>query len=150
ASGARYVLKFANREEALEILNMQNRTMDYLAGRQTGLAWPHVMQSRAGNRIVPVGSEDAYFARLLTWVEGGCLAYVQPRGSALLASLGQALARVDSALAGFSHPAAHRVMHWDLRQASMARRHLGLLEESRQRMLAPIFEAWEAIDWSAL
>ena len=106
----------------------------------------------SGNEIVPVGSEHdaAFFVRLLTWVEGGCLAYVNPRSPRLLASLGRALARTDTALAAFDHHAAHRTMHWDLRNASMAGRHVGLLTDSQRRLIGPTFEAWERLDWRDL
>ena len=69
--GAEHVLKIANALESLEVLDLQNQAIAYLAARQTGLEWPRVVPSRSGDRIVPVG---AYFVRLLTWVPGVCFA----------------------------------------------------------------------------
>ena len=151
AAGRQFVLKIANSEEALEILDLQNKVLAFLASRETGLEWPGVTPTSSGNLIVPVGGEDgpAYFMRMLTWVEGVCFVRV-PHTPQLLASLGEAIARTDLALAGFEHPAAHRPMHWDLRQAAMARAHLELLPDARRHLVEPIFAAWDAIDWSKL
>src|SRR5208282_4716224 len=88
--------------------------------------------------------------RLFTWVDGVPMATVQPHSADLLRSLGAALARVDRALAGFEHAAAHRVFYWDLRHASMAWRYLDLLPEPRRRMLQPFIDAWQALDWDRL
>ena len=150
-AGRQFVLKIANSEEALEILDLQNKVLTFLASQETGLGWPAVAPTSSGNLVVPVGCDDgpAYFMRMLTWVEGVCFARV-PHTPQLLASLGEALAQTDLALGGFEHPAAHRPMHWDLRQAAMARAHLELLPESRRHLVEPIFAAWDAIDWSKL
>jgi len=152
SAGAQFVLKISNPEEALEVLDLQNKAVKFLAASDTGLEWPRVVPTRSGNEIVPIGSEGgpAYFIRLLTWVEGRCLGYVRPHGHELLASLGRGLAATDAALAGFSHHAAHRTLYWDVRNAALARRHLGLLSASQRAMVEPFFDAWEKIDWRTL
>src|SRR5262245_7232465 len=151
-SGRQFVLKIANPGESLEVLHLQNAMIRTLSDGDTGLDWPSVIPTRSGNLIVPAGSEGgtAYFVRLLTWVEGVCMAEAGPHSPAMLASLGQALGRIAATLARFDHPAAHRTLHWDLRQASMARRHLPLLSKAQRGLVDPIFHAWEAIDWSAM
>jgi 4-aminobutyrate aminotransferase-like enzyme/Ser/Thr protein kinase RdoA (MazF antagonist) len=150
--GRQYVLKIANASEALEVLNLQNRAIQFLSARNTSLEWPCVVPSRSGNEIVPAGSWNgaAFFVRLLTWVPGVPLAEVKPHSRELLRSLGRALASMDRAFANFDHPAAHRTLHWDLRQAGMAHAHLKLLSETQRRLLEPIFHAWEQVDWQGL
>ena len=150
--GPRFVLKIANREEALEVLDLQNKLLERLAASATGLAFPRLVAARSGLEITPVPGEDgaAYFVRLLTWVDGVPMATVQPHSVELLRSLGAALARVDRALAGFEHAAAHRIFYWDLRHASMAWRYLDLLPEERRRILRPFIDAWQALDWDSL
>ncbi len=91
-----------------------------------------------------------HLVRLLSWIPGQCMGDATPHSKEMLASLGRAVAQVDLALAGFDHPAAHRTLHWDLRQAEQARAHLALLPEARQRLLRPIFETWSRIDWAGL
>ena len=152
ASGPRFVLKIANREEGLEVLDLQNKLLHFLAARQFGVETPRVVATRAGLEITPVAAEDgaAYFVRLLTWVDGAPLATIRPHSPALLHSLGASLARMDTALADFSHPASRRTFYWDLRHASMAWPYLDLLPEARGAMLEPFRAAWEALDWSRL
>jgi 4-aminobutyrate aminotransferase-like enzyme/Ser/Thr protein kinase RdoA (MazF antagonist) len=151
-TGPRFVLKIANRDEGLEVLDLQNKLLEFLATRDTGLEFPRLVAARSGLAITPVAAGDgaAYFVRVLTWVDGVCLAAVQPHSAALLRSLGAALARLDHALAGFEHAAAHREFYWDLRRASLAWPHLDLLPEPRRRLLQPFVDAWAAVDWSRL
>jgi 4-aminobutyrate aminotransferase-like enzyme/Ser/Thr protein kinase RdoA (MazF antagonist) len=150
-AGPRFVLKIANRDEGLEILDLQNKLLQFLAGAGTGLAFPRLVAARSGLEITPVGADgEAYFVRLLTWVDGVCLATVQPHSPMLLRSLGAALALLNQALQRFSHAAAHRVLYWDLRHAAMAWPHSDLLPESRRRVLQPFRDAWESLDWNRL
>ena len=44
-AGAEYVLKIANAEEASEVLDLQNRAIDFLRSQRTGLEWPRVVGS---------------------------------------------------------------------------------------------------------
>ncbi|HYW42986.1 MAG TPA: aminotransferase class III-fold pyridoxal phosphate-dependent enzyme [Bryobacteraceae bacterium] len=152
ASGARYVLKIANSEEALEILDLQNQALKFLAACDTGLTWPRLIPTRSGSEIVPVASASgaAYFVRVLGWVEGACFADVKPHGRELLRSLGRGLGRTDAALANFSHHAARRTFYWDLRRAPLARQHVELLSPAGRSIVEPIFARWEAIDWADL
>ena len=151
-SNSRFVLKIANRDEGFEVLDLQNRLLEWLVARDIGLSFPRLVAARSGLEITPVAGPDgaAYFVRLLTWVDGVPMATVQPHSAGLLRSLGAALARVDNALADFSHAAAHRVLYWDLRHASMAWQYLDLLPKSAQGMLQPFVNSWQALEWDRL
>ena len=146
-AGSGFVLKIANSEETSAILEMQNEAISRLRTAAAGLVWPRLIASRQGEEITKRGGN---FVRLLTWIDGVCLAEVQPHSAALLASLGRALASMDAALAGFDHPAAHREFHWDIRRADLARQHLCLLSPAQRALVEPVFEAWERLDWSRL
>src|SRR6185369_8672336 len=115
------------------------KALQFLADADTGLDWPRVIATLSGNRIVPIGNQGgpAFFVRLLTWVEGDVFAQVRPQTPELRASLGRALASIDLAFARFSHPAAARVLHWDLRQARLARPYLALLPEAGRALVEP-------------
>jgi 4-aminobutyrate aminotransferase-like enzyme/Ser/Thr protein kinase RdoA (MazF antagonist) len=139
--GADFVLKIANGGESREFLELQEAAIARVANGDTGLIWP---------RVVGTAEVDGHIVRLLTWVPGCPMAEAAPYPAALLRSLGHALAKMDLALAGFDRPAAHRNFHWDLRQAEQARAHLPLLTAARARLVAPIFDRWSRIDWSAL
>src|ERR1019366_7244349 len=151
ASGAQFVFKIANQEESPGVLDLQNSLLGFLGAHPTGLEFPRVVPASGGSAIASVTGPDGmpYFVRLLTWVDGICMAQAAPHSVQLLRSLGAALARMDNSLDVFSHPAAHRTVHWDLRQAALARPLLDLLPEPRRRLIEPIFDAWAAIDWSA-
>jgi len=152
SSGPRFVLKIANREEALEVLDLQNKLLERLGRGNTGLAFPRLVAAQSGLEITPVAGEDeaAYFVRLLTWVEGVPMATVQPHSAGLLRSMGAGLARMQEALQDFQHPAAKRILYWDLRRASMAWRHLDLIPEPRRRLLQPFVDGWHSLDWDRL
>jgi 4-aminobutyrate aminotransferase-like enzyme/Ser/Thr protein kinase RdoA (MazF antagonist) len=151
-SGPRFVLKIANRDESPAVLDMQNRLLEFLSQRDIGLTFPRLLATSSGLEMAPVSDAGGslYLVRLLTWVEGISLATVQPQTPELLWSLGNALARLDNALAGFSHPAAERVLYWDLRQAAMAWPYLGLLPDQRRLMIKPFRDAWAALRWNRL
>lgn len=145
--GGRFVLKIANAREDRALVEMQNRALEFLAGRETGLEWPRLLPAASGEGIT---ERDGHMIRLLTWVEGECLALSQPHRPELLASLGRALAKVDRALAEFDDPAVHRTFYWDLRSAAAAEPHLDLLE-ARQRALAePFLRAAMQVDFAGL
>jgi len=139
ASGNRFVLKLANAEEDEGVLDFQNQAL-----RRLGT---EILATIDGRTVAEVAG---HFVRLLPWVEGECLAQVAPHTTELLASLGEKLAEIDAALAGFSHPGMDRTLHWDIRHVDLARRHLPLLSPRRRELVERYFAAWEAIDWSAL
>ena len=149
ASGAQFVIKIANSEEAREVLDLQNQALAFLAQQDTGLEWPRTIGG-AGLQTCVAEDGTTHFVRLLGWVDGACFASVQPHRRELLLSLGRMLARMDAALENFSHPAARRTLYWDLRHARMARPHLDLLTDSQRSLVEPILHAWEQINWSAL
>jgi 4-aminobutyrate aminotransferase-like enzyme/Ser/Thr protein kinase RdoA (MazF antagonist) len=145
--GVGHVLKIANGGESRQFLELQHAVVARLRQAAGDLEWPAVVPACDGTDIVKAGG---HMVRMLTWVPGACYADVRPHPPELLASLGHALARMDLALEDFDMPAAHRQFHWDLRQAADARRFLPLLPAERRELLAPIFAAWERIDWNAL
>jgi 4-aminobutyrate aminotransferase-like enzyme/Ser/Thr protein kinase RdoA (MazF antagonist) len=151
-AGAQYVLKIANSNESHEFLEMQNQMIRFLTDRRVGLNFPRIIASKSGEDIASTRAGDGppHHVRLFTWIDGECLASVQLHTPALLRSLGRALGEMDAALTGFDHPAAHRKFYWDIRHASMAREHLGLIPEPRRKLAAKFLDDWETIDWSRL
>jgi 4-aminobutyrate aminotransferase-like enzyme/Ser/Thr protein kinase RdoA (MazF antagonist) len=146
-AGDCFVLKIANAREDRGILYLQNRTLDFLAAAGTGLDWPRLIPCARGGEM---GEHEGHAVRLLTWIEGEVFAAAQPHDPLLLASLGHALARVDLALEAFAHKAAHRTLYWDLRNASLARPHLALLDETQRELAEPFLFACEQVDFDAL
>jgi 4-aminobutyrate aminotransferase-like enzyme/aminoglycoside phosphotransferase (APT) family kinase protein len=144
--GAHYVLKTANREERLDVLEFQNAAIRRLAAHASGLEWPRILSSSAGEDIMRA---DGHYVRLLSWIEGECFAAV-PHTPGLLRSLGVALGRIANALADFSHAADGRTLYWDLKQSRLARERLPLLSAAQRTLVEPLLDAGEAVDWDAL
>jgi 4-aminobutyrate aminotransferase-like enzyme/Ser/Thr protein kinase RdoA (MazF antagonist) len=152
SSNEQFVLKIANSEESFQFLELQNELIRFLSGRDIALDFPKIVPTSTGNDIASIkgGDDRQHSVRLLTWIDGICLAQVETHGHKLLASLGRTLAQMDKALTEFSHPAADRLFYWDLRNASMARELNGLLPDSRRTLVETFFSEWEKIDWNRL
>ena len=113
----RYVLKIANAAEQIDILDLQNRAMQYV-GRDTDLC-PRIRAATDGREIVEVSGADGtkHFVRLLTYIPGIPLGRVNPHTSELLADLGRFLGHLDLKFQGFTHPALDRDLYWDMKNA---------------------------------
>lgn len=148
----RFVLKIANADEAIEFLELQNQLIRFLTASKIELEFPRIVPTRTGEDIATIKGENGrvHCVRLLTWLDGICFAKAEPHDRKLLSSLGRALAQMDAALAEFSHPGAHRLFYWDLRNAAIARESIGLLPESRRPLVERFFDEWAQIDWSRL
>ena len=152
SSKGQFVLKIANSEESRETLEFQNELIQFLAASKIGLEFPRIVRSKSGEDIATImdSSGQEHFVRLVTWLDGVCLAKTAPHDRKLLSSIGRALAQMDSALARFSHPAVERSFYWDLRNAGRAREFVRLLPESKRAIVERFFAEWEKIEWGDL
>jgi Ser/Thr protein kinase RdoA (MazF antagonist) len=151
-AGEKFVLKFAKSDEARAVLEFQNAVLEWLAARAPALAVPRLKPMRSGATLGEArdGAGRTHYVRLIGWLEGEMYASVRPHDGALLESLGAVLGDLDRALAGFSHPAMHRELHWDLRHAAQALEHLPLLAARQQAVVRQFMAAWHELDWTAL
>jgi Ser/Thr protein kinase RdoA (MazF antagonist) len=76
---------------------------------------------------------------LLSFLPGVALAEVQPHPPELLESLGRFLGEMDAALVDFSHPAANRILKWDLSRSLWAFEKLTAVADPQRRALAEHF-----------
>ncbi|HEY1315143.1 MAG TPA: phosphotransferase [Steroidobacteraceae bacterium] len=153
ADGGKFVLKIANLGDSAQVLDLQNQAMRRVAKAAADCRVPQVLRSRQGLEIERIHHACAgtdHWMRLLTWVDGTVLANAGARDVAMLESIGAGIATIGAALSGFSHPAMHRALQWDLRRAGMAREHTGLLPLTRRARILRLFSEWEEIDWSNL
>ena len=151
--GEKFVLKIANRDDAPQLLDFQHQAMRRVAAPPADCRVQSIVRTRAGADITSI--EDAaagmrHCVRVLTWIEGEVLAACTPRSAALLESIGAGMAGIGAALSGFTHPAMHRVLQWDLRHAGLAREHAHLLPPARRTRVEHAFAGWEKIDWTPL
>jgi Ser/Thr protein kinase RdoA (MazF antagonist) len=152
-SGEKFVLKIANSHDTPQLLDFQNRAMRRVEESTPGCRVQRVVSSLRGGDVVGVrqsGTGRGHRVRLLTWIDGEVLARCASRGPALFESIGAALGKIDAALCSFTHPAMHRVLQWDLRQAGIAREHARLLPTPKRAHVERLFAQWEGIDWSTL
>lgn len=110
AADDRFVLKIANSTDDRPLLEAQNAALAHV-GRSSTLC-PRVIPTVDGEWIAELPT--THLVRLLTWLPGAALASISDPSPPLLASLGAAVAELDSALEDFDHPAVHREFHWDL------------------------------------
>jgi 4-aminobutyrate aminotransferase-like enzyme/Ser/Thr protein kinase RdoA (MazF antagonist) len=156
--GDRFVLKLSQTNEDRALLECQHEVFERLASARDGHAddaarpqrsgttapatgvapfrCPRARPAHSGTCIerVPADGGEAHFVRLLEWVPGRPLATVRPHSPALLEEVGSLLATIDRELADFSHQAARRPLHWDLRQSrEVIERHLPDIADGGRR-----------------
>lgn len=125
--GRRYVLKIASPAESPQVTELQTAALLHLESTDAALPCPRVLPALHGE--VSVRFEDeaggGRTARILSYLPGRLLGECS-RSARQRAGCGRLGGRLARALGGFEHPAADRLMIWDVRQV----RHLsGLLEQ---------------------
>ncbi len=153
ARGAKFVLKIANRDDAPELLDFQHQAMRRVAAAPCGCRVQEVVRSLDGADLSEIRDRAAnvrHCVRVTTWLPGAVLADCRPRSPGLFESIGTGMARIGAALRGFTHPAMHRVLQWDLRHAGLAREHAHLLPRARRTRVERVFTHWETIEWARL
>lgn len=140
-SGKAYTFKIANPAERRENLEFQHSVIQHLSEAGFDLEIPAVIPSVKGEKITEIAAPDGSkrFIRLLAWVEGRCLAEVNPHSPLLLERVGEMCGKLCAALAGFDHPAAHRFLKWDPAQAAWTKEHLPKIAGKEKRELAEYF-----------
>jgi Ser/Thr protein kinase RdoA (MazF antagonist) len=134
-----FVLKVANRSEDAAFLDMQHAALAILA--VAGVPCQQALPATDGRGIVrwqPRAGEPPLLVRVLTWLPGAPLATVLPAGrsAGLLEDLGATMGRTARALAGFDHPAAHRLFQWDaLRGLDVVDGHAGAVRDADRAAL---------------
>lgn len=149
ADGRRYVLKIAHKAEKPSDLHTQNRVLHHLEGQDCPT--PRLVPLIDGGDMGWIESRDGqgrHGLRLLTYLSGQPLAYVQNRSQALLEDLGLQLARMDLALANLGGGEINTGFPWDPASSfDVISRYASLMEDQTLRRLVKRFarEAQERI-----
>jgi len=140
SNGAQFVLKIANSATDSAVLKMQVEALQHIAKVDPELPVPRVFYSRNGLSLeqVQAGGGLTHFVHVLTYMPGSD-PEVNPTHSALFRPVGACLARLVLALRGFSHPAAHYELLWDLKQAAKLKQHLHHITDPEHHQLASYF-----------
>lgn len=137
ADGQKFTLKIAHPDTPRAYLEFQNALIHRLHAAQLGLEIPLPLASKQGQEIVDLPNQQ--FLRVLHWIEGRCLAEVNPHTPELLEQVGAMCGKLSRALEGFDHTAAHRFLKWDVSQAEWTAAHQHLFEDPAQKALAHYF-----------
>ena len=121
ANGQTFVLKIANSDEQELEIDFQIATLKHIRSIDPDLVIPRVIPTLAGCSQTPVISprtQTRHEAWMVSFLPGQFVASFDTHPPGLLQSLGAFLARLDKSLISFSHPAMHRTLQWDLKQAA--------------------------------
>lgn len=116
APGESWVLKIANPEEDPDEIAFQIAVLDRIAEADPELPVPRIRKDRQGRGqlTLTLSNGDHRQARMLSFIAGTPLDSVASTGPERR-KVGEILARLRHALAGFAHPADSRVLAWDVR-----------------------------------
>jgi 4-aminobutyrate aminotransferase-like enzyme/Ser/Thr protein kinase RdoA (MazF antagonist) len=136
-----FVLKIMHPAREESFVDMQCQALNHLAKRAANLALPRVIPTAQDKLFARTATEDgaSRLVCLLSYVPGTKLTEVKPHSVELLASLGELLAEIDSALLDFSHPAARRQLKWDVSRSLWARDYLSHIRDAKRRAIAEQF-----------
>jgi 4-aminobutyrate aminotransferase-like enzyme/Ser/Thr protein kinase RdoA (MazF antagonist) len=131
------VLKVMHPMREPGFVDMQCAALRTISEKDPALPVPRVIPDRSGRSwsTTRLGDGAPRFVWMLSYIEGRPLASVRPVTAGLLTELGTVLARLDLALAGFSHPSAARTLKWDFSRAGWIRERLDAVRESPRRAL---------------
>jgi len=143
--GRRFVLKIAAEDRTTDILALEHAVVEHLAAADVALALPRTEKTSSGAIEArwngPDG--DTLRGRLLAYVPGTSWCEIEQPSATLLEDFGAAVARVDLALADFTHEAAGRTHQWDLARAGQHRGKVVLISSAARRRLADeMFQRW--------
>ena len=124
--GSEYVLKLAHPAEDPAVSDLATAALLHLESHDPALPCPRVVRERSGRTQVRFRDERGVerTARLLGYLPGQPLLFVAGSRD-LRAACGRLGGRLSRALCTFAHPAAHRVVVWDVRHAAHLVRLLG-------------------------
>jgi len=119
ADGSEYVLKVAHPAESPSVTDLTTAALQHLESEDPALPCPRVVRAHGGHSRVRFIDEQGTerTARLLTYLPGRPLSLIQ-HSQRLRAECGRLGGRLIRALQTFEHPAAHRVIVWDVRHAA--------------------------------
>jgi len=114
-SGERYVLKVSNPDEARAELDLQVAVLRHIEQTAPTLPVPRVLCGPDGQNLVDlmVAPGEPRVARLYTYIHGIALDRLQTTAQQRY-QIGEVLAQLRLAMASFAHPAAFRIIPWDV------------------------------------
>ncbi|MBL8046929.1 MAG: phosphotransferase, partial [Anaerolineales bacterium] len=116
--GEAFVLRIENAAAQATALDLQNKALAHIAAKDAAFPIQRLIPTVSGQTMpTTTRAGVTHFLRLLTYLPGDVLAKVNTRPAHLLESIGQVAGTFCLHLADFTHPAADRVLQWDLQVA---------------------------------
>lgn len=113
AGGDKFVVKVTSASEESAATDFQIGALSYLE-KSAGPTVPRVVRTRGGETAGGIaGGSGSHCLRVMSWVEGELLE-AQELTRKNIIRFGRALALLDKAFAGFSHPGESPALLWDL------------------------------------
>jgi 4-aminobutyrate aminotransferase-like enzyme/Ser/Thr protein kinase RdoA (MazF antagonist) len=129
-----WVLKISNQVEDPGVVDMEVQAVRHVAAMDPKLPLPVPRLAESGEAVVQVPGHAGgqHRVRLIPFLPGR---HVEPSAlsPAALTEIGRVTARVGRALRGFFHPAAGRVILWDLKHLDHLRPHLDAVTDPARR-----------------
>lgn len=145
ADGASWVLKVSNSAEDRHVVEMENGAMTHVARVDPSVPVPVLHPARSGEALAEIQDEGAtHLVRLVSMLPGALLD-VTDLDERRLRELGRMLARLGRALRGFFHPAAGRVLQWDVQHFAALRPLLERIDDpAAVALVERALDRWEA------
>lgn len=140
----KFVFKIANAQESPAMLECQHQVFQRLAEAQVYPSVATALESVNGDSIETLRNTQGneHCCRVMPFIEGRLWADFAESKPELLADLGQRLALLDQALAGFSHPGLERPLLWNMELAlRVLDDYKPLLASTAERSLVEHFES---------
>ena len=145
AEGGSFVLKVGNPAEAAGTVEMQVLAMEHAltADPELPIARPRrTVDGRPTGSVTIDGVEHA--VQLVALIDGISLP-TGPASPSTRRSIGAAVARLDQALVGFSHPLANRALLWDVARLPQLGDRLAYLATDRRELVERYLERYVAV-----
>ena len=132
-----FVLRLINPAEDRRVSNFQTEALYHLNRVDPDLPVPRLVMSEHGDTEIDASLPDgrSSIARMITLLPGIPLASVPERNPGVRSSMADAIAKLDLAFQGFSHPAANHELLWDMKHALKLRELTVYLPEEETREL---------------
>jgi len=146
AEGAAFTLKVSDPAESADGTMLESAALLHIARTTPDIAAPRVVPALTGEEAVFLGTADGRYLRLLTYLEGTPFSFIEAPTPTLRHAIGDAVARLDMALASFDHPfSRERDLIWDVKQIARLRPSLTLIDEARRPLAEAMLDRFEAV-----
>ncbi|MBH09607.1 MAG: hypothetical protein CMG74_04485 [Candidatus Marinimicrobia bacterium] len=135
----KYVLKISNPVEDISSIQMQIDCTNHIQQQDPNLNIPFTIKSSTGNHIITHNIDgNDYYIRMVTFIKGIFLKD-HHQNKDMLFFLGSFMARLDSAMHGFNHPAVKRKFAWNLSQHNFLKNFSKELDSGQDREIVQRF-----------